>query len=107
MRRSRPMPRATSLTSAPSRSQMVAISLMKLILVARNAFEAYLIISAVRMSVWMIGGSGLQVAIQVGHPIDRLGVGPAEHDAVRVPEVVDRRALAQELRVADHAEARA
>ena len=37
---------------------MLAISLMKLILVARNAFEAYLIISAVRMSVLMIGGSG-------------------------------------------------
>ena len=58
MRRSRPMPRETSLTSAPRRSQMLAISLMKLILVARNALDAYLIISAVRMSVWMIGGSG-------------------------------------------------
>src|SRR3972149_10384935 len=37
--------------SAPSASQMLAISLMKEILVARKAFEAYLIISAVRRSV--------------------------------------------------------
>jgi hypothetical protein len=34
------------------RSHTVAISLMKLILVARNTLEAYLIISAVRMSVY-------------------------------------------------------
>src|SRR5436309_749127 len=47
MRVSRPMAAATSVTSAPVRSQMLAISLMKLILVARNAFDAYLIASAV------------------------------------------------------------
>jgi hypothetical protein len=51
MRGSYPIPVATSLMSAPSASQMLAISLMNEILVARNAFEAYLIISAVRKSV--------------------------------------------------------
>jgi len=55
MRLSKPMPRATSITSAPRLSQMLAISLMKLILVARKALEAYLIISAVRRSVTTIG----------------------------------------------------
>src|SRR5258708_8090491 len=49
------MPCATSFTSAPSISQILAISLMKLMRVARNAFEAYLIISAVRKSVITIG----------------------------------------------------
>src|SRR3989304_5048060 len=49
------MPLATSLMSAPSASQMLAISLMKEILVARKALEAYLIISAVRRSVMTIG----------------------------------------------------
>ena len=49
------MPAATSLTSAPSSSQMAAISLMKEMRVARKALEAYLIISAVRRSVTTIG----------------------------------------------------
>ena len=49
------MPMATCFTSAPSRSQMTAISLMNEMRVARNALEAYLIISAVRRSVMMIG----------------------------------------------------
>ena len=51
MRSSRPMPRATSVTSAPTSSQTLAISLMKEILVARKAFEASLIISALATSV--------------------------------------------------------
>ncbi|MNN98100.1 hypothetical protein D3C81_2174050 [compost metagenome] len=49
--RSIPMPCATSVTSAPTFSHMLAISLMKEILVARNALDAYLIISALRISV--------------------------------------------------------
>ena len=49
------MPAATSFTSAPSASQILAISLMKEILVARKALDAYLIISAVRRSVTTIG----------------------------------------------------
>ena len=47
MRWSRPIPRATSRTSAPTCSHTLAISLTNEIFVARNAFEAYLIISAV------------------------------------------------------------
>src|SRR3546814_17345319 len=46
MRLSRPMPRATSCTSAPTFSHRSAISLMKVILVARNALAAYLVSSA-------------------------------------------------------------
>ena len=57
MRSSRPMPRATSVTSAPISSQTLAISLMKLILVARKALEASLIISALETSVRTIGAS--------------------------------------------------
>ena len=51
MRSSSPIPRATSTTSAPVSSQTLAISLMKEILVARNALDASLTISALRMSV--------------------------------------------------------
>ena len=57
MRASSPMPLATSTTSAPISSQTLAISLMKEILVARNALEASLIISAERMSVRTSGAS--------------------------------------------------
>ena len=54
---SRPTPRITSVTSAPTRSQIFAISLAKPILVARNAFAAYLITSALRRLVNRIGTS--------------------------------------------------
>ena len=55
MRLSSPMPRATSCTSAPTFSHRSAISLMKVILVARKALAAYLISSAVRRLVNSIG----------------------------------------------------
>src|SRR6195952_1529633 len=48
------MPTTTSLTSAPTPSQIAAMALMKLSLVARNAFAAYLIVSADAGSVTMI-----------------------------------------------------
>src|SRR2546428_160019 len=51
MRWSSPMALATTCTSAPTRSQRFATSLIKDTLVARNALEVYLIISAVAMSV--------------------------------------------------------
>ena len=57
MRRSSPMPRATSCTLAPTFSHRSAISLMNVILVARNALAAYLISSAVRRPVNRIGVS--------------------------------------------------
>ena len=46
MRLSWPMPRRTSLMSAPAHSQRFAISLMKLIFVDSSALAAYLVISA-------------------------------------------------------------
>jgi len=57
MRSSRPMPRETSLTSAPTSSHTLAISLMNEIFVARKAFAASLIISAEAMSVRTSGAS--------------------------------------------------
>ena len=57
MRSSRPMPRATSMTSAPVSSQTLAISLMNEIFVARKALEASLTISALAMSVRTSGAS--------------------------------------------------
>ncbi len=55
MRVSRPMPVMTSVTSAPTRSQMFDISLEKPIFSARNALAEYLIISALVMVVATIG----------------------------------------------------
>ncbi len=57
MRESSPMPFMTWLTSAPAASQILPIALMKEILAARNAFEAYLITSAEGRSVMIIGRS--------------------------------------------------
>ncbi len=51
IRSSRPTPRATSRTSAPTSSQTLAISLTKEIFAARKAFDASLIISALVTSV--------------------------------------------------------
>ena len=57
MRLSRPMPLATCWTSAPTASHRSAISLMKVIFMARKALPAYLISSEVRRSVNWIGVS--------------------------------------------------
>ena len=42
--------------------------------------------------------------VQIGNRLDGLGIVAAEHDAVGVQEVVDRGALAQELRIGDSRE---
>ena len=52
-----PIPCATSTTSAPTSSHTLAISLMKLMRVERNAFDASLIISAEATSVRTIVAS--------------------------------------------------
>ena len=57
MRSSRPIPRATTSTSAPSASHIAATSLMNEILVARKPLEAYLISSALSTSVTTKGTS--------------------------------------------------
>ena len=107
MRLSRPMPRATCCTSAPTASQRSAISLMKVIFIARKALAAYLISSrgapAGEQDRRLVEE---QRAVELAH--HRLGalVVGAHHHAVGALEVVDRRALAQELRVGDHGERR-
>src|SRR5579859_813967 len=53
------------------------------------------------------GRLGLQVAVEAGDAFDGLRLGAAQHDAVRMTEVIDGRAFAQELWIANHAEARA
>ena len=55
IRRSNPIPRATSTTSAPVSSHTLAISLINEIFVAKNAFAASLTISAEAISVRTIG----------------------------------------------------
>ena len=55
------MPWATLVTSAPTSSQIVAISLMKLILAAKKALAAYLIISALTRSVVTKGTATLSL----------------------------------------------
>ena len=72
MRRSIPIPRATSRTSARRRSQIAAISFMKLMRVARKALEAYLIISAVRRSVITTWGGSSSSGID-RHSVPRKG----------------------------------
>ena len=57
IRGSRPMPVATSWTSAPISSQSRAISLMKEILTARKPLDAYLMSSAEATSVMTKGVS--------------------------------------------------
>ena len=57
IRRSRPIPSATRETSAPVSSQTFAISLMKEIFVARNAFDASFTISAEATSARTTGAS--------------------------------------------------
>ena len=52
-----PMPLAMECTSAPTFSHRAAISFMKVILVARNALAAYLIISALSSPVKTTGVS--------------------------------------------------
>src|SRR3977135_4321023 len=92
-RGSSPMPRATSLTSAPVSSHTLAISLMYEIFVARNALEASLIISALVTSVRTRGAPA--------EPRPRTPRPPPvvpDDDAVGLAEVGQRRALAQELR---------
>ena len=89
MRRSSPMPRATSSIVAPTTSHTFATSLMNEILVARNAFEASLIISdevtSVRTMCSAIGSYRAAMRLD-----DRRVVG-ADHHAVRLGEVAHRR----------------
>ena len=75
------MPSATSRTSASTASHRLAIALMNEIFVARNAFDAYLIISADAGSV--TSDRRLHVAVQLRHAHRDRGVVAPDDDAVR------------------------
>src|SRR5215510_6079984 len=85
IRLSSPMPRATSCTSAPTFSARSAISLIKVIFVARNALAAYLISSAVGRPVELV------------HKLARARIGGADDDTVGKLEIADSSAFAEEL----------
>ena len=91
------MPIATSRTSASTASHRFAIALMNEIFVARNAFDAYLIISADAGSVTSTGACTPRYSSDTRTADGR--VLAADDDAVGVEEVVDRLALAEELGV--------
>ncbi len=105
MRRSLPMAEATSCTSAPSVSHRSATSLMKLILSARKALAAYLASSAElapdEHDRRVAQGERL---VEPRHQFARALVVEADEHAVGMHEVLDGRALAQELRVRAHGE---
>ena len=104
MRSSRPMPRATSRTSAPVSSQTFAISLMNEIFVARKALEANFTISAEEMSVRTSGASSGAYRSTTASPAQ----SPSSPTTTRsgLQEVLDRRALLEELGARHVAEAR-
>ena len=105
MRSSRPIPRATSTTSAPVSSQTLAISLMNEIFVARNAFDGELDhlragdVGAHQRAASDAGSYSSTTS--VARPVALV----AHDDAVGVQEVLDRRALLQELGAGDVAQA--
>ena len=103
MRLSWPMPRRTSLMSAPVSSQKLANSLMKLIFVASRQLAAYLVISALSGDMVRQRLVGPQVGlIEVPQDLeDRFPAG-ADDDAVGFHEIVDGRPFLEELRVAGH-----
>ena len=99
MRWSRPIPPATTVTSAPTSSHTLAISLMKEIFVARKAFDADLIISADVTSARTTGAASSLV--EQCDPVALFAPERADDDSVGPHEVCDRGALGEELRVRD------
>ena len=97
------MPRRTSLMSAPSRSHRLAISLMKLILVASMALATYLVISALSGDMTRNGRSVRRNGAYSSRSTSAdLRPADADDDAVGLHEVVDGRPFLEELRVAGH-----
>ena len=90
------MPTMTSSTSAPTPSQIAAIALTKLSLVARKALAAYLIVSADAGSVMTTCGP---IASYKRGDRDTGGaVFTADDDPIGFQEIVDCRTLAQRTR---------
>ena len=81
-------------------SHTVAISLINEILTARKALDAYLIISAVGMSVTTMGfPEQIQGTVEVLHDGDGLLAVRADDDAVRPHKVFDGGAFPQKFRI--------
>ena len=73
--------------------------------VASMAFAAYLLSSALGQSIIMMGAPvRVNGRVELLHQLGRARVLGADHDAVRLHEIVDGRALLEELRVAHDAE---
>ena len=80
---------------------------MKLTLVARKALHAYLVSSALSIPVATIGVSmRLSGLIQLAQQRLRADALHPEHDPVGAHEVLDRRALPEELGIGGHVEVR-
>ena len=105
MRGSLPIPFRTWSTLAPTRSHSSAISFMNEMRVASIAFAAYLVISADGMSMKMIGlpvrTNGAYSSRHHGARVVRLD---PQHDAIRLEEIIDRRAFLEKLRIAAQVE---
>ncbi len=101
MRLSWPMPRRTSLMSPPIRSQRLAISLMKLILVDSSALATYLVISGAfgRHRQERLFGPQ-ERSVQLAQHVGDFLPADADDDAVGLHEVLDRGAFLEEFGIA-------
>ena len=105
MRRSAAIARRTWSTSAPTRSQTLATSFMNEMRVASMALAAYFDSSALAQSITITGAPGARERrVQFSHQLRGPVVLGADDDAVGPHEVLDGRALLEELRVAHDAE---
>ena len=105
MRRSEATARRTWSTSAPTASQTFATSFMNEMRVASIAFAAYLQSSALGAVHHHDRRAGAgERRVELLHQLGRARILGADDDAVGLHEVVDGRALLQELGVADDAE---
>src|SRR5215475_5665269 len=100
MRRSSPIPRAISCTSAPHRSQRSAISLMKVDLGREKSIGC--VFDELRGAPSGKEHRRLiyeQRSIKLAHHVTRPLVIGANHDAIGVLEILNGGALAQKLRI--------
>ena len=97
MRWSSPIPRATTVTSAPVASQTLAISLMKLILVARKALRGVLD----HLGRGDVGRQhrAVDASVEPGHSLGHARLVRSDDDTVGVHEVLDSRSFSEELRI--------
>ena len=105
MRRSEPTARRTWSTSAPNNSQTLAISFMNEILRGQHRVGGVLAkLRARAVHHHDRRARARERRVELSHDVAALLVLGANHHAVRLEEVVNRRTLLQELGVAHHAE---